>query len=71
MDLFVLALAIFGCMFLFLCCGLMLHFIVGCWVKIKSAMTGFEFFTGVLRLLVGIVFFPITIVFQAFVVTFD
>jgi hypothetical protein len=36
----------------------------------RSAVTFYEFFTAILALLVGLVFFPLTIVFQAVAVLF-
>ena len=66
MDLF----EIIGYTFLALSTGLMIRFVASCWQQMKMAITGYQFFTAVLGLVAGIVFFPITIIFQLFIVSF-
>ena len=56
-------------LFCIVCAGLMARFIFGCWGQIMSAMTVQQLFTAVLRLLIGVLLFPITIMVQALDVT--
>jgi len=51
------------------CAGLMARFVIGCWGQIMAAMTGQQLLTAVLKLLVGVLVFPVTIMFQALDVT--
>jgi hypothetical protein len=62
--------AIFGCIFLLVCAGLMLRFIFGCTGQMKAATTSYQVFTVIIRLLLGIAVFPLTIFVQALDVAF-
>ena len=57
--------------FVILCAGLMIRFVVGCLGQIAKAATIFQTFTVVLKLLLGIILFPFTIMFQAMDIAFD
>ena len=59
-----------GWTFVLVCAGLLLRFTIGCVSRMRSAVTFYEFFTAILALLVGLVFFPLTIFFQALAVIF-
>ena len=64
------AFELIGYTFVVFCAGLMLRFIASSWNRMNAAITGYQFFTAILGLIAGVLFFPITILFQLFDVSF-